>query len=114
MPFHLTEQINRLLMGALLITPENHTFWNMKRELVEMEILNVERELYFSSIVLSQKSKTNEVFAYRRWLLERLRSKFAYNNLDIPMNLLESELAITHRASVKSPNNYHSWNHRMW
>lgn len=41
------ETINTLLTGAILINPDVATFWNMKRVLVEMDFLNVERELHF-------------------------------------------------------------------
>lgn len=45
------ETINTLLIGAILINPDVGTFWNMRRVLVEMNFLNVERELHFRYIV---------------------------------------------------------------
>ncbi|XP_023025107.2 protein prenyltransferase alpha subunit repeat-containing protein tempura isoform X1 [Leptinotarsa decemlineata] len=114
LPFSKMEDLNHLLIGALLINPDVTTFWNMKRDLVEKDILAVEEELYFSKVVLTRKSKSNEAFGYRRWLLKRILDKMAANNLHIPLALLQNELFVTNLASEKSPNNYHSWNHRIW
>ncbi|KAJ8985428.1 hypothetical protein NQ317_017060 [Molorchus minor] len=85
----------------------------MKRELVEFGVLNVEKELFFSKIVLSSKSKSNEAFSYRRWLIKRMCRKNTDNTIPL-LTLLQNELMVTHMASEKSSNNYHSWNHRIW
>lgn len=131
-PSSKLETLNTLLIGAILINPDVGTFWNMRRILVELDILNVERELHFrynqmfnvyivliayflfSKIVLTHKSKSNEAFSYRRWLIKRILSKISGNDLQAPLRLLQNELMVVHMASEKSPNNYHSWNHRIW
>ncbi|CAH1113666.1 unnamed protein product [Psylliodes chrysocephalus] len=113
-PYSEMEKLNQFLIGAILINPDVGTFWNMKRELVERDVLKVEDELNFSKIVLSHKSKSNEAFAYRRWLLSRVLDKMATNNLEVPLNILQTEFSVADMASLKSPNNYHSWNHRIW
>lgn len=112
--YYKMENLNRLLIGALLINPEMVTFWNMKRELVECDLLNMNKELQFVKIVLSNKPKSNEAFTYRRWLLKRLLNKFDANELTVPSNLLENELVATLYAAEKAQNNYHSWTHRIW
>lgn len=104
--------LNHLLIGALLINPDIYTFWNTKRDLVEQEVLNVDREFVFSKLVLSHKSKSNEAFAYRRWLITRILNKFSSVTLNDA--LIRRELEVTDVAAEKSPNNYHAWNHRMW
>lgn len=114
LPYNEMENLNCLLNGALLINPDVNTFWNMKRELLNNDILNVEGELHFSKIVLTHKSKSNEAFAYRRWLIKKILDKFCINKVQIPTSVLQNELSVTHMASEKSQNNYHSWNHRIW
>lgn len=64
--------------------------------------------------MLTHKSKSNEAFSYRRWLLKRILSKISENDLQAPLSLLQNELMVVHMASEKCPNNYHSWNHRIW
>ncbi|CAG9815332.1 unnamed protein product [Phaedon cochleariae] len=112
--YNKMENMNHILIGAILINPECTTFWNMKRNLVENDILKIEDELHFSKIVLTFKSKSFESFSYRRWLLKRQLEKFSANNLEIPMSLLQNEFAVTNMASEKIACNYHSWNHRLW
>jgi protein prenyltransferase alpha subunit repeat containing protein 1 len=40
--------LNHLLIGVLLVNPDVSTFWNMKRELVENDVLSVSDELRFT------------------------------------------------------------------
>lgn len=108
------ENLNCFLNGALLINPDVSTFWNMKRELVNSETVSMEGELHFSKIVLTHKSKSNEAFAYRRWLIKKIIMKYTENKAQVPTNLLQDELTVINMASEKSQNNYHSWNHRIW
>lgn len=63
-----TNDLVKYLNVALLINPDVATFWNMRRMLVEKNQLNLIKEFQFSAIVLSIKPKSNEAFAYRRWL----------------------------------------------
>lgn len=114
LPYDKMENLNCFLNGALLINADMSTFWNMKRELVDNDITTVEGELQYSKIVLTYKSKSNEAFAYRRWLLKKILDKLVENKLTIPLNLLQDELAVVQMASEKSQNNYHSWCHRIW
>lgn len=105
--------VNRLILGALLINPDVSTFWNMRRELVTDNLIPMKNELRITKIVLSHKSKSNEAFAYRKWLLRRI---FANEILDKSnMNLLlNEEMKVCNMTALKSPNNYHSWCHRIW
>lgn len=45
--YSIKDDLNYLIVGALFINPDVATFWNMRRELVEEEILNCEQELLF-------------------------------------------------------------------
>ncbi|CAH0553649.1 unnamed protein product [Brassicogethes aeneus] len=108
------EKLNYLLMGALLIHPDVSTFWAMKRELVQADVISAEQELFFLKIVLSYKSKSNEAFSHRRWLLKRILQKAHVNQAERVNYLLHNEFLVTEMAANKSPNNYHCWNHRIW
>lgn len=111
--------LNKLLLGALLIQPDVSTFWNMKRELVEFGILDPWRELKFSRLVLSYKHKSNETFTYRKWCINRLlksgRITLSNTNEGIPIStLFAEENQVTELAANNAQNNYHAWNHRIW
>ncbi|RVE54283.1 hypothetical protein evm_001110 [Chilo suppressalis] len=107
------ERLARLLNLTLLINPELNTLWNKRREMVLHHFLQTSHELQFSKLVLSRKPKCNEAFAYRRWLLNEI-----FKDTTLQSNLITSivndELYMCELAAEKSPNNYHSWNHRMW
>lgn len=106
------ENLNHLLIGALLINPDVYTFWNIKRELIEKDVLNYDKEFLFSKLVLSYKSKSNEAFAYRRWLVTKLLNK--HNDVSLNVTLLNRELEVAEIAAERAQNNYHASNHRMW
>lgn len=105
--------IKRLLCGALLINPDVSTFWNMRRELFIEHFLNINTELKFSKLVLTYKSKSNEAFSYRKWLLKGILINEIHDNIRID-NLMNEELLICNMAAQKSQNNYHAWCHRIW
>lgn len=102
------KNLNHVLMGGLLVQPNVVTFWNMKRELVENEILTIQQELYFTEILLSMYPKSYESFSYRKWLLTQNYK----NNKDF--NFFINESRICESTASKTPNNYHSWNYRIW
>lgn len=106
--------LNHFLIGTLLINPDVSTFWNMKKELVEIDVLAADKELIFAKIILSYKSKSNEAFSYRRWLLKRFLSKTPQIDQNFALTLLQNEMSVCEMAAEKSPNNYHAWNHRIW
>uniref|UniRef100_A0A1B6DF66 Uncharacterized protein n=1 Tax=Clastoptera arizonana TaxID=38151 RepID=A0A1B6DF66_9HEMI len=60
---------NKLLIGALLLNPDVTLFWNMRRELVTNLRIDPQFELQFTSVILSRKPKSPEVFSYRKWVL---------------------------------------------
>lgn len=65
-------RVNKLLLGVLLLNPDVTVFWNMRREMVQRSHLDPHSELHFTSVVLSRKPKSAEVFIYRKWLLKTL------------------------------------------
>lgn len=110
----IRDNLNYLLMGGLLINPDINTFWNMRRELVESDILSIEEELKFCKLVLTRKHKSNEAFSYRRWLLKRILEKMSKNGIVPSINILQNELSVSELAATGSQNNYHAWTHRIW
>lgn len=58
----------KYLNVATLLNPDVTLFWNIRRYLFGHNKLNLTKEFQFSALVLSKKAKSNEAFAYRRWL----------------------------------------------
>ncbi|CAH2087031.1 unnamed protein product [Euphydryas editha] len=108
-----SDRLIMLLNVTLLLNPEINSLWNRRRELVLGLLLDKTVELHFTRLVLSRKPKCNEAFAYRRWLLESIFEGEGYIRNGIE-HLMNEEFVVCDLASDKSPNNYHSWNHRIW
>lgn len=104
-----TERVNRLLLGAVLIQPEVTTFWNMRKDLLEMNLIKADKELLLTKLVLSYKSKSNEAFAHRKWIIKRL-----LKNVHNAEALLDEEFSIATMACRKAGNNYHAWSYKIW
>ncbi|XP_053612158.1 protein prenyltransferase alpha subunit repeat-containing protein 1-B isoform X2 [Plodia interpunctella] len=108
-----SDRLARLLNLTLLINPELTSFWNKRREMVVKSFLYSASELLFTKLVLSRKPKCNEAFAHRRWILEIILKGDTLQADNIEA-LVNDELHICDLAAENSPNNYHSWNHRIW
>ncbi|XP_037814827.1 protein prenyltransferase alpha subunit repeat-containing protein 1 [Lucilia sericata] len=100
-----SDVVLKYLNVALLINPDVTGFWHMRRQLMQKNRLKMNRELKFSALVLSKKPKSNEAFAYRRWL-------FSFQSAEsIDWQL---EIGICERCADRSSSNYHAWSHRQW
>ncbi|XP_063383201.1 protein prenyltransferase alpha subunit repeat-containing protein 1 [Cydia fagiglandana] len=108
-----SERLEKLLNVTLLLNPELNTFWNKRKELVLRLLLDKTAELRFTKLVLSRKPKCNDAFSHRRWILEAILKDQNLQTNDIE-TLINEELHICQLSSDRSPNNYHSWNHRTW
>ncbi|KAH8329987.1 hypothetical protein KR067_012325 [Drosophila pandora] len=100
-----SDSLAKYLNVALLINPDVTTFWHIRRQLVQKNRLTINKELQFSALVLSIKPKSNEAFAYRRWLY----SFQSADAIDWP-----NEIGICERAADRCASNYHAWSHRQW
>ncbi|XP_016982526.1 protein prenyltransferase alpha subunit repeat-containing protein 1 [Drosophila rhopaloa] len=100
-----SDSLAKYLNVALLINPDVTTFWHIRRQLVQKNRLSINKELQFSALVLSIKPKSNEAFAYRRWLY----SFQSADAIDWP-----NEIGICERAADRCASNYHAWSHRQW
>lgn len=65
-----TKRLKKLLNVTLLLNPDLFTLWNKRRELVLKKLLDITKEITFTTLVLSRKPKCNDAFSYRRWLIE--------------------------------------------
>ncbi|EDW30751.1 GL13386 [Drosophila persimilis] len=100
-----SDALAKYLNVALLINPDVTTFWHIRRQLVQKNRLSINKELQFSALVLSIKPKSNEAFAYRRWLY----SFQSADAIDWP-----NEISICERSADRCASNYHAWSHRQW
>ncbi|KAI4492530.1 hypothetical protein M0804_002321 [Polistes exclamans] len=105
--------VARWLSGALLLNPEVSTFWNMRRELVKSNKLDVIEELAFTRLVLYKKAKCFDALAYRRWLLPYILNPEGKNyDLAIVEPTLSTEMIVSTICANRYPTNYHAWSHR--
>lgn len=107
-------QIDRLLLGGLLLNPDIHTFWNMRRDLV-LENSNIKwilYDLHTSKLILSHKPKSNETFNYRSWLLQRMLKMRQFDDMELHSLILE-ELDLSNSCISKCPNNYHATHNKI-
>ncbi|XP_001844388.2 protein prenyltransferase alpha subunit repeat-containing protein 1 [Culex quinquefasciatus] len=97
--------IVKYLNCAILINPDVATFWNLRRQLFARNRLDITKEFQFATVVLSKKPKSNEAFAYRRWLYLFQ----SYDAIDWSF-----EIGLCEKCADKSTTNYHAWCHRQW
>uniref|UniRef100_A0A182PCK3 Protein prenyltransferase alpha subunit repeat-containing protein 1 n=1 Tax=Anopheles epiroticus TaxID=199890 RepID=A0A182PCK3_9DIPT len=97
--------IMKYLNCAILINPDVATFWNLRRQLFAKNRLDISKEFHFSTLVLSKKPKSNEAFAYRRWL-------YLFQSSDAIDWAFE--ISLCEKCADKSNTNYHAWCHRQW
>lgn len=100
-----SNSIVKYLNCAILINPDVATFWNLRRQLFARNRLDITKEFQFSTVVLSKKPKSNEAFAYRRWLYLFQ----SYDAIDWSF-----EISLCEKCADKSTTNYHSFCHRQW
>lgn len=100
-----SSSVIKYLNCAILINPDVATFWNLRRQLFAKNRLDITKEFQFSTVVLSKKPKSNEAFAYRRWL-------YLFQSFDaIDWSF---EIGLCEKCADKSTTNYHAWCHRQW
>ena len=85
----------------------------MRRDLIQFNNISPDKELLLTKLVLSYKSKSNEAFSHRRWIVQR-SMKLINNSAHDMEHVLGRELQISQFAAERAKNNYHAWNHRIW
>ncbi|KAB7502008.1 Protein prenyltransferase alpha subunit repeat-containing protein 1-B [Armadillidium nasatum] len=125
--YNYSESVIRGTQFCLLLKPEVTTFWNIRKKIILKGLLNADVDLLLSRLVLTLKPKCIEAFQHRRWLYSAVLSDqnsgsarnnvILNNNIGVPGTLkdfLWAELDLCTWTASKKPNNYHSWNHRLW
>ncbi|GJQ83209.1 hypothetical protein Trydic_g18233 [Trypoxylus dichotomus] len=107
-------RINKLLLGGVLLQPDVSTFWNMRRDLIEMNLITMDKELLITKLVLSYKFKSNEAFSHRKWVVKRILKNVPAWNTDDIIRLIAQELLVAKMACQKENNNYHAWTYKLW
>lgn len=130
-PFFVSdsESLLRWTQFCLLLLPEVTTFWNIRKKMIQKMLLKPDIDLRLSKLVLTRKPKCIEAFQHRRWLFTLLsassdeddnpwRNDLAFNNnireAENITTFLLKELDLCTWTADRKPNNYHSWNHRIW
>ncbi|KRT78647.1 hypothetical protein AMK59_7656, partial [Oryctes borbonicus] len=108
------KKINKSLLGGVLLQPDVSTYWNMRRDLIETNLIKVDKELLLTKLVLSYKSKSNEAFSHRKWIVKRILKNVPACNIDEIHRLIVQELLIAKVACQKENNNYHAWTYKLW
>jgi len=94
---------------ALLINPDVVTFWNIRKDLIRIDRLDPKTDLHLTALILTYKPKSPETYAHRRWVLRQIINGNASWSDQIEVDFKVAEL-----GAGRYPNNYHSWNHRIW
>ncbi|CAF1108726.1 unnamed protein product [Adineta ricciae] len=100
-----SSQLNVLTRVLLCCITECLTSWNIRRRLVLSKAIEISKELQFVEVLLRLKPKSEQVFRYRRWLL---------NHEDQDKVHLTNEFNLCNQTAEKHFINYASWLHRRW
>ncbi|XP_070541873.1 protein prenyltransferase alpha subunit repeat-containing protein 1-like [Ptychodera flava] len=127
--------------AVLLINPECYTVWNIRKELINSDHLDIKTDLRFSSLILTRQPKSPETFAHRKWLLLQLlkveqdqtsqdgdansygvsdRHAASHNrnlqsgSIELDEKLISDEFAVCTLTAERYPSNYGAWSHRIW
>lgn len=108
----LSTSVSRWLLGALLLNPDVCTFWNMRRKLIQNEILDPILDLHIVDIIICRRSQCTEAYSYKRWLLKvLLNSDRGIPNIHL---LFHDEYQITTMAATSNSSNFHAWTQRKY
>lgn len=96
----------------LLTNPAHQTALHERKRLILAGHLSVEKELEFSSLLLSSSrdaSKQSIIWDHRRWLFQS-----GYSSAKIPASLLQKEFNIILQSTGVYSRNYYAWAHWDW
>lgn len=99
-------QLNVITRVLLCYLSECLTSWNVRRRLVLTGgTIDLEQELNFVELLLRLRPKSEQIFRYRRWLIQRTSPS--------PSSAMR-ELRLCDQTAERHPINYGSWQHRRW
>ena len=100
-------RLERYSRTALVLNPNISTFWNYRKKLIINGFAEPHHDLLLTKLVLSQKPKSVEALAHRRWVLKQ-------QNSSLTANSIQNELKLCNQLSDRVKCNYHAWSHRQW
>ncbi|XP_026178032.1 protein prenyltransferase alpha subunit repeat-containing protein 1 [Mastacembelus armatus] len=121
----------------LLLNPDFTTAWNVRKELLECGVLNLEKDLYLGKLALTKFPKSPETWIHRRWVLQQILNQFSavgcsrkqqhhqgeaeqadaeriQQHSDQLARTLHQEMKVCSDAACRYPSNYNAWSHRIW
>lgn len=110
----------------LLANPDYQTALNARKQLVMHSVLDCQRELLFTTALLSVRecAKQSILWHHRMWLLKRIYHDMhgdmsqldsdggSLCDIKLPPDVLREEFALASRACEVYRRNYHGWTHR--
>ncbi|CAM6114677.1 unnamed protein product [Calypogeia fissa] len=101
--------------ALVLINCDYASAWSTRRRVILSRAVNHEllsEELRMAGVVLSCGPKSEETWAYRRWVINQMISGgISQPELDL---LLEAESKLVEAVAERSLMNYRAWRHRCW
>lgn len=112
-----TKDIERLIEVTrvlIMLNPEYASAWNVRKDMIQRNMLDPMQELVFSQLILKNKPKSSDAFTHRRFLISFIMSNRETNGETSLDNLIDNELRLCTETADKYPRNYYSWSHRLW
>eukprot|EP00472_Partenskyella_glossopodia_P002901 CAMPEP_0197522960 /NCGR_PEP_ID=MMETSP1318-20131121/7995_1 /TAXON_ID=552666 /ORGANISM="Partenskyella glossopodia, Strain RCC365" /LENGTH=398 /DNA_ID=CAMNT_0043075497 /DNA_START=54 /DNA_END=1247 /DNA_ORIENTATION=- len=114
-----TKALHSTTRCLVLINPDNHTCWNVRKILIQQGSVSMESELKLLSLVFTKHPKSGIAWSHRRWILRQIepfrpigtnasrKSIYQHPAFQVEMSLCEYNAG-------HNKNNYYAWTHRLW
>jgi len=96
---------------VLLIKGDFPIAFDMRKRLIEMDILSIKEEITFTSLLYTRHPKCPSGWHHRRWCL--MRNKRSSDTI-LSAAEIETERELCRQMAEKHPKNYYAWMHRLW
>lgn len=106
---HSKSNFKSCLNLLMILNPDDYRIYNLRRQMSVTLLSQTEffDELYYSSLPLKLKPKSNEPFTYKKWLMSKYPGY-------ITAKIISNELSCCSESAVVYKNNYYAWTHRLW
>jgi protein prenyltransferase alpha subunit repeat containing protein 1 len=105
--------LEKLSLCALLVKGDFPPALNIRKKLIQQNLLQPQRELQLIQVILSKHSKSPSCWHHRRWCIEFLNPQMDSHSFSYE-EFWSKELQLCDRMCDIYPRNYYSWNHRLW